>query len=134
MFTRIGDEGHAAVVLDSPRRVRDTLSVAASVLPTARMVLLRELTKLHEEILTGTADDLLDELSARDAVKGEIAIVIELKESSKPELNMTEIVKALMDEGLSGKRLADEARRRFGVKKTDAYETFLDIGRASKDD
>lgn len=132
LFARICAEGHAAVVLESPRRIRDSLAVAADVLPTARMVLLRELTKMHEEILTGTADDLLEGLSARDVIKGEIAIVIEPPESSKPELNMSEIVKNLMEEGLSGKRLADEARKRFGVKKTEAYQVFLDLSGVSK--
>lgn len=127
LFARIRAEGHPAVLLDSPRRIRDTLAVAATVLPTARIVLLRELTKVHEEILTGTAATIIEVLHKRDAIKGEIVLVIEPEESQRPEFNLEEIVEDLMEEGLSGKKLADEAGRRFGVKKTDAYNVYLRI-------
>jgi 16S rRNA (cytidine1402-2'-O)-methyltransferase len=127
LFARIRAEGHTSVLLDSPRRIRDTLAEAASVLPASRMVLLREITKVHEEILTGTAVTILEVLNERDAIKGEIVLVIEPEESSGPEFNLDEIVRDLMEEGLSGKRLADEAGLRFGVKKTDAYRTYLQM-------
>lgn len=127
LFARVRAEGRTAVLLDSPRRIRDTLAVAALVLQASRMVLLREITKVHEEILPGTAATILDVLSDRDVIKGEIVLVIEPEESSGPEFDMDEVVRDLMEEGLSGKKLADEAGRRFGVKKTDAYNVYLRI-------
>jgi len=127
LFARIRAEGHSAVLLDSPRRIRDTLAVATEVLPTSKMVLLRELTKVHEEILTGTAVTILDVLNERDVIKGEIVLVIEPEEDSGTEFDLEEIVRDLMEEGLSGKKLANEAGRRFGVKKTDAYNIYLQI-------
>ena len=48
-------------------------------------------------------------------------------------MDIHEAVKLLMAEGLSGKRLADEAHRRFGVRKSDAYEDFLTIKDESAD-
>ena len=40
------------------------------------MVIAREVTKLHEEFLRGRAGEVLETLKARDAVKGEITLLI----------------------------------------------------------
>jgi len=77
--------------------------------------------------LTGTAVTILDVLNERDVIKGEIVLVIEPEEDSGTEFDLEEIVRDLMEEGLSGKKLANEAGRRFGVKKTDAYNIYLQI-------
>jgi 16S rRNA (cytidine1402-2'-O)-methyltransferase len=103
----------------------DTLKIAAQILGSRRMVLTRELTKLHEEILSGTAADLLETLSAREVIKGEIVIVVEGAASPHADIALDDVVKTLIKEGFSGKRLADEAHKRFGVKKSAAYEKFL---------
>ena len=94
---------------------------------------MRELTKLHEEILAGTAKEILSDLRQRESVKGEIVIVVEgnLHPEDRPDLE--DIVRSLMEEGLSGKRLADEARLRFHVKKSEAYEIFLKISKQPDD-
>lgn len=125
LFQRILEEGHTAVFLDSPHRLRDTLAVAAKDLTNARIVVLRELTKIHEEILEGSADTILAALESRGPIKGEIAVVLEPPRLTHYAPNMEDIVRMLVAEGLSGKKLADEARRRFGVKKTDAYDAYL---------
>jgi 16S rRNA (cytidine1402-2'-O)-methyltransferase len=127
LFDRIRAEGRTAVLLDSPRRIRDTLAVAGSVLPVSKMVLLRELTKVHEEILRGTALTISEVLKDREPIRGEIVLVIDPEAKSELDLSLDQIVRDLIEEGLSGKRLADEAARRFGIKKTDAYNVYLRI-------
>jgi 16S rRNA (cytidine1402-2'-O)-methyltransferase len=64
-----------SVWYEAPHRIRATLAGLASVGPTARVFLVRELTKLHEEHLAGTAAEILAKLA--DPVRGEIAFVIE---------------------------------------------------------
>jgi 16S rRNA (cytidine1402-2'-O)-methyltransferase len=120
-------ESRTAVFLETPLRVKTTLKLAAQILGARRLVLMRELTKIHEEILTGPAQTILEELDKRPSVKGEIILVFEGAAPSKPDIDLTEMVRTLMAEGLSGKRLADEAHRRFGVKKNEAYSTFLSL-------
>ncbi len=69
------DAGRTAVLYESPYRVADLLADIAAVEPAARVAVARELTKLHEEIVRGTAS----ELAARYAEakpKGEITVVI----------------------------------------------------------
>ena len=68
-------EGRTIVLYESPYRVGDLLADAAAVSPAARVVVARELTKIHEEVVRGTAADLAARYaSARP--KGEITVVI----------------------------------------------------------
>jgi 16S rRNA (cytidine1402-2'-O)-methyltransferase len=125
-FEDLRCEARTAVFFDTPRRVRATLEVAADVLGPRRLVVLRELTKLHEEIMCGTAADVLKALAQKDTIKGEFTVVLE-GAAVQAETDVHAAVDSLMLEGLSGKRLADEAHRRFGIKKSLAYQIYLEI-------
>ena len=63
-----------AVAFDSPFRVRKSLAIFAEVMPERHLTLARELTKLHEQLLRGTASEVLAALS--DPPRGEITLVI----------------------------------------------------------
>ena len=93
---------------------------------------MRELSKIHEEILSDTAQGILGKLEGRPAIKGEIIVVVEGASPTASAEDVTEAVRTLMGEGLSGKRLAEEASTRFGVKKNDAYAKFLELKKASR--
>jgi 16S rRNA (cytidine1402-2'-O)-methyltransferase len=67
--------GHTCVVFESPHRILATLAVAAEEFAGRPVALCRELTKLHEEVLRGTAADILATLAARPSVKGELVLV-----------------------------------------------------------
>jgi len=66
-------EPRTVVVYDAPHRVKATLADMAEVLGARVIVLGRELTKVHETILRGSAREVLARMGAGD-VKGEIAI------------------------------------------------------------
>jgi len=63
-----------AVAFDSPYRIRKSLAIIAEVMPQRHLTLTRELTKLHEQIVRGTASEVLAELA--DPARGEITLVI----------------------------------------------------------
>jgi 16S rRNA (cytidine1402-2'-O)-methyltransferase len=130
-FLNLSKEGRTCVFFETPHRITETLAIAAETLAERRIALMRELTKLHEEILTGTAQEILDIFRQRESVKGEIVVVVECGRPSKNSVNLEEIVRSLVEEGFTGKKLADEARRRFNVKKSEAYEKFLEIAEES---
>jgi len=75
-FEWLGELGHSCVVFESPRRLLATLESAAETLGERPVAVCRELTKLHEEVLRGTAAELTAVLGARPALKGEIVLVI----------------------------------------------------------
>ena len=68
--------GDAIVLYESPFRVVKLLTDVADIDKSRRVVVGRELTKLHEEIVEGTAEEMRDEFSSRDKILGEFAIFI----------------------------------------------------------
>ena len=70
------------VIYESPYRILKLLADLAHLAPERKVLIGREITKKFEEIITGTAKELLAELSSRGTVKGEFSVVIGiLKES-----------------------------------------------------
>lgn len=65
--------GHPTVAFDSPYRVRKSLALVAEVAPELRLTVARELSKLHEQVVRGTASECLDQIS--ESPKGEFTIV-----------------------------------------------------------
>jgi 16S rRNA (cytidine1402-2'-O)-methyltransferase len=71
------------IFYEAPHRILDTLADLESVWgPALKVVAARELTKIHEEFLRGTAADIRKELAARDRVRGEFVLLIEAPISS----------------------------------------------------
>jgi len=91
-------EARTCVFFESPRRLPDTLRDAVDVLgPERRMVVCRELTKTHEEIVRGTLGALAE--WASDGVLGEITVVLA---GATPKVDLVTLVadvQALVDGG-----------------------------------
>jgi len=73
----------AFVIYESPFRVVKTLEEISSLDAERAIVAGREMTKIHEEYLAGTAREVADDLSSRPAVKGEFAILVRPKEEKE---------------------------------------------------
>jgi len=71
---RLVQEGRTAVLYESPYRVADLLTDLAAVEPDIRVVVARELSKMHEELVRGTAAELAKRF-AEHAPKGEVTVV-----------------------------------------------------------
>jgi 16S rRNA (cytidine1402-2'-O)-methyltransferase len=66
------------VFYEAPHRILDTLTDLESVFgPGLRVVVARELTKIHEEFVRGAVGEVRGELATRDAVRGEITLLVE---------------------------------------------------------
>ena len=74
LLSTLVDDPRPAVAFDSPYRVRKSLGVIADVLPERHLTVARELTKIHEEVLRGTAAEVLAALGER--ARGEFTLVI----------------------------------------------------------
>jgi 16S rRNA (cytidine1402-2'-O)-methyltransferase len=74
VLASIADDPRPAVAFDSPYRIAKSLALVAEVLPDRHVTLGRELTKLHEEVLRGTAAAVADALG--DRPRGEFTLVI----------------------------------------------------------
>lgn len=68
--------GDAIILYESPFRIVKLLSDISDIDNGRRIVIGRELTKLHEEIIEGSAQEMYNEFAGRDSIKGEFAIFI----------------------------------------------------------
>lgn len=68
--------GWAFVLYESPFRVVKLLQDIADIESERYIVIGRELTKMHEEVLTGTARETANELSERERVLGEFSVLV----------------------------------------------------------
>jgi 16S rRNA (cytidine1402-2'-O)-methyltransferase len=78
MFEIMRDEERTSVFYESPHRIEKTMKELKGVLdnqPTRFIVICRELTKMHEEVVGTSVCDVLDELS-KMKIKGEFCIVV----------------------------------------------------------
>jgi 16S rRNA (cytidine1402-2'-O)-methyltransferase len=96
------------------------------------MVVTRELTKLHEEILRGTAQEILSVLEARDNIRGEFVILA--AKATEPEPDDTpaeEAIEQLVGAGLARMDAIKTVARRRGLSKRDVYK-LVSVGRGPK--
>lgn len=75
LLERLVAEGRTIVLYESPYRVGDLLADLAAVAPAARVAVARELTKVHEEIVRGSAAEVAARY-AETPPKGEVTIVV----------------------------------------------------------
>jgi len=74
LLATIADDPRPAVAFDSPYRVKKSLALIAEVMPDRHVTVARELTKVHEQVLRGTAAEILAALG--DRARGEFTLVI----------------------------------------------------------
>lgn len=127
------------VVYESPRRVAETLANVAEVFPERRVALVRELTKLHEEVVRGRAPELAASIAAREEVRGECVIVIaapdveELTvrraEAAGPERTLEEEIAAGLAAGEPKSALAKRLSRAFGLPRAEVYDKVVAAAR-----
>jgi 16S rRNA (cytidine1402-2'-O)-methyltransferase len=118
--------GLTIVVYEAPHRILDTLTDVEAVWgEQVRVVVARELTKIHEEYLRGTASEVRLALSSRERVRGEIVLLIEASSPSLPvkgAATISQQVKHLMEVGaLDEKDALKRVARERGVSKSDVY-------------
>jgi 16S rRNA (cytidine1402-2'-O)-methyltransferase len=80
--------GFHVFCFESPQRVVRTLEEIDSIWPGRTAVVFRELTKVHEEILRGSVDSLIEQLRSRVRVRGEVVIGIEGARPIKPDIDI----------------------------------------------
>jgi 16S rRNA (cytidine1402-2'-O)-methyltransferase len=121
----LAGETRTMVFYESPQRVASFLADAAEAFGERRACVVRELTKVHEEILRGTLPELAAEMGRRESVLGEVTVVVG-GASRTVELSAEEIVRAaLSDAGGTSRDLAKEIAERTGLSRKEVYEEIL---------
>jgi 16S rRNA (cytidine1402-2'-O)-methyltransferase len=119
------------VFYEAPHRIVEALSDVCEVLgDTRHVVIAREVTKLHEEFLRGRAGEILEVLKARDAVKGEITLLIGRAEEEDARLGTDAFVRPsvrqrveqiMAEEKVDEKSALKKVAKERGISKSEAY-------------
>ncbi|MGB7972703.1 MAG: 16S rRNA (cytidine(1402)-2'-O)-methyltransferase [Candidatus Deferrimicrobiaceae bacterium] len=113
------------IFYESPQRLAAFLHEAAEIFGDRQACVVRELTKVHEEILRGSLSELDAEISGRGSVLGEVTIVIGGGPKTV-ELSVEETVRAALEEGSGSSRdLAREIAGRTGLSRKEVYAEIL---------
>jgi 16S rRNA (cytidine1402-2'-O)-methyltransferase len=117
------------VFYEAPHRIVEALADVVETLgKDRRVVIAREVTKLHEEFLRGRAGDVLEALKERDGVKGEITLLVGKAEDPDPQsttpmkMNIRQRVDHIMaEEKLDEKSALKKVAKERGISKSEAY-------------
>jgi 16S rRNA (cytidine1402-2'-O)-methyltransferase len=124
----LATERRTIVLFESPRRVSATLDAVASALGAERPVAIaRELTKVHEEVLRGSAAELAEKLREEE-LRGEVVLVVGgATRGPSPELSeLVEEAAELTRAGSKKREAAAEIARRHHVSANAIYRALLE--------
>lgn len=112
------------VFYDSPERILKTLETIKSVRPKAEVSLGRELSKLFEEVKTGTISEIIEYF--KDGIKGEIVCMI-YAEAAACDLQTESKIKDLKSKGFKDKEISIILSTLYGLNKNEIYKKSLDL-------
>ncbi len=115
-----------AVAFESPRRLSATLASLAACVPVREVAVCRELTKRHEEIVRGTAEELATRFA--EAPRGEITLVIGAAPPTRDASRADAAAAAVADlvaAGTPRRIAADVVSRLTDVSRNDLYRASL---------
>jgi 16S rRNA (cytidine1402-2'-O)-methyltransferase len=126
----LGKGAGTLIFYEAPHRLLETLAAMREVLGNRRAAVARELTKVHEEFLIGTLDELLSLFGERPP-RGEITLLLAPPEdaaslpTAAEELTLAQRVEQLVAGGADRKAALKQAARERGLSKRDAYKQML---------
>ena len=117
------------IIYEAPHKMKTTLRDLKDILKDRKIVLARELTKIHEEFIRKNIDDLLNEI---DSLKGEMILIIEgykinIEENEDfSQISLEEHYKLYEKKGLNKKEIIKQIAKDREVNKNEIYMYFLD--------
>jgi 16S rRNA (cytidine1402-2'-O)-methyltransferase len=118
------------VFYETPHRIAKSLADCLEILGNRKAAVVRELTKLHEEIICGNLEELSERFAEKQA-KGEIVLIIERGQISdfKSQIpnsgTLAERVSEIESQGVDRKTALKKAAKEFGLSKSEAYKILL---------
>jgi 16S rRNA (cytidine1402-2'-O)-methyltransferase len=124
-LARLKDEPATLVFYEAPHRILEALEDIDAVLGARPVVLARELTKLYQEFLRGTAASLGELLRGRPPLKGEITLLV--GRSAPPagdQTSVEEAVEAAIRAGMDRMEAIKAVARQRGLSKREVYRAL----------
>ncbi len=117
------------IIYEAPHKMKTTLGDLKETLKDRKIVLARELTKIHEEFIRKSIDELLSEI---DTIKGEMILIIEGNKidteecKNFDEISLEDHYKLYEEKGLNKKEIIKQIAKDRNVNKNEIYMYFLE--------
>ena len=135
ILTELSQESRTLILYEAPHRLLKTLKELFDYMGDRNIAIVREITKLHEEVLRGKlADIIADYESEKIAIRGEYVLVIEGKsllekreerQKSFEEISIREHYEKYIAEGMDKKEAMKAVAKDRGIQKRDVYKELL---------
>ena len=135
ILTELSQESRTIILYEAPHRLLKTLKELFEYMGDRNIAIVREITKLHEEVLRGKlADIIADYESEKIAIRGEYVLVIEGKsllekreerQKSFEEISIREHYEKYIAEGMDKKEAMKAVAKDRGIQKRDVYKELL---------
>ena len=123
----IQNETKTTILYEAPHKLETTLKDLKEIIGDRKIVLAREITKIHEEYIRENIDELIEK--AKD-IKGEIVLILEGAKNNEEEfwtnLSIEEHYKYYEKKGLNKKEIIKQIAKDRNVNKNEIYQKFLE--------
>lgn len=121
------DAKATSIFYEAPHRLAKTLKTLASVLPKDRQIVAaRELTKIHEEFIRGSVEEVTNYFN-KTAPRGEFVILVSPNTEAPKQLSWAELinlVNGLVEKGESKKDAIKQVAKEHHVSKNELYDQY----------
>ena len=126
----IKNETRTLIFYEAPHKMKATLEAFRDVLGNRKIVLARELTKIHEEFIRSTIEEVLE----KEEYKGEFVILLEGAEESKQDIELKSLNELSLKghyekyekEGFEKKEIIKKIAKDRNVSKNEIYQYFIE--------
>lgn len=119
---QLKDYKYTLIFYEAPHRIKNTMELMLQVFGDRNASIVREISKLHEEVLRNKISDLL---KLCDKIKGEMVIVIEGNNKLEDSVNYKEKVVELINKGYSKKDAVHEIADQYNISKNKIYNELF---------
>ncbi len=127
-------ENEAFLFFEAPHRLLVTLGDLADLGSQRRVIVMREMTKIHEEVLRGTPAELLETFEGRKP-RGEFVVIVApgVEQEVQPLEELVDQVGCLIEEGLPAREAIRAIAQKARVSQRDVYAAWLEKKQAKKE-
>jgi 16S rRNA (cytidine1402-2'-O)-methyltransferase len=129
LLERVSGEARTLVAFEAPHRLTDALKDILAVLGDRRVAIVREMTKLHEEVFRGTMSEAMEHFQEP---RGEFTIVIEGSQKEARVASTAEIeneIRALQQQEVPAKEAIARLSAITGLPRKELYQSWLELKR-----
>jgi 16S rRNA (cytidine1402-2'-O)-methyltransferase len=110
------------IFYEAPHRIEETLKLLLDVLGDRKIAIVREISKIHEEIIRDNISNILKNITN---IKGEIVLVVEgYKENNKDEEDYLDQISTLINKGYSKRDAIKEIADKYNLSKNKLYNMY----------